>query len=337
MAILHENNIDKKLLKQFGVTYSSEAALTIARMKRGKGFSYSDTETGETVSDVETERLIALAVPPTYSNVLYANNSKAHIQAVGHDANGKKQYFYHAQWETLRDYNKFNMLEAFGQRLPAFRRKLLNDIKAENIIAVMVRVMDKTGIRIGSEEATDSNETYGLTTLLPEHISVENSHITIDYIGKGGVAIKQGFADKLIAARLKKLKKAVRDSFFIVNDLPVRPEQINAYIKEKLGENFSAKDFRTWRFNAIFIENFLRLSRQNAPTLKSVLDATAKKTGNTPSILQSSYIHPGLIELVKENDRKLLIKNPSHKVGLKQSEAAFLYYLVTSHAKGSLK
>ena len=344
MTIVHFDDIDDKLLQNFDLMHVSEDDLNIARQVKGKGFCFYTSDGTLIANESEKQRLLNIAVPPAYTNVMYAQYKNAHIQAVGHDSNKKRQYFYHEEWEILRNVTKFSSLEAFGHKLPSFRRKIARDLKSEDmpkimVIAAMFRILDQTGMRVGSAKAVKSNQTYGLTTLNAEHIDVkENGEVAISYTGKGGVEITQNLSDKNIVEVLENCTELHGQSLFKHEGGIITSTHINQTIKNHFGEQYSAKDFRTWRFSCLFLEKIIKLHKKDESKiiLKDVLEAVSQKTGNTPAVLQSSYIHPGLIDIAKNNSFKNLNINKISKAGLRKCEAVFLDYLTTKHAKESL-
>ena len=269
------------------------------------------------------------------------------MQATGHDSKNKKQYFYHEKWREIQEANKFNSLYIFGEKLPSFRRKInhhldLDAIDKETVLAAMARLLDKTGMRVGNDSATQNNQTYGLTTLQKKHVETDNSEITLDYVGKGGKEIERFLNDSKIVEIIDNCAEIPGQRLFEVLDedgkkKSLNSHDLNSFLKKLMDESFSAKDFRTWRFSCYFIEKSLSAhQKSDKTTLTSILKNVSDISGNTPSILKSSYIHPGLLEIVKDNDWDLLDKPSKVKQGLRQSEQIFLNYLQTEHAKNAL-
>ena len=347
MPILNAKNLDETLLDEFNLIYIDNSQLTIRRHKRGGEFYFKD-KAGKQISNINIiERLNAVAVPPAYKQATYSSLENGHLQAVGIDSNGNKQYFYHVAWEDLRALTKFSALQSFGEKIPAFRRKITKLIKSddqyERVIAAMFRILDKTGMRVGGESSAKTNKTYGITTLLKKHIDVHDSDIDFDYSAKGGVEISLEIHDTNVSQILEECEDIGGQRLFEYEDdkgnvHSISSQHLNRFLKSIMGDEYSVKDFRTWRFSCLFLKMLLsELKKQNPITLKSLLDKTSEKTGNTPSILQSSYVHPGLIDIAKNHQAlEHLLDKKLSKVGLRQNEAIFLNYLKSDHAKQSL-
>ncbi len=335
------------LIARYNLEYVYEEPPGIRRLKRGRGFSYVDKNNKTIKQSDLRKRLEAIAVPPTYKKVWYCPLDNGHLQATGFDSTSKKQYFYHSLWRQIQDAQKFESLYEFGQKLPSFRRKInqqinLKNIDKQTVLATMARLLDKTGMRVGNDKATKKNHTHGLTTLEKKHIDIDENEISLDYIGKGGQEIERFLNDPKISQVIDNCAEISGQRLFkIMNEKGekefLNSQDLNRFLKELMDESFSAKDFRTWRFSCYFIEKALSAKNTNSPTtLTAILDTVSEISGNTPSILKSSYIHPGLLEAVKTDDWKLLEKPKKIRAGLRQSEEIFLNYLNTKHAKDIL-
>ncbi len=341
------------ILKQLGLQFSCDSNKGYTRRKHGKGFAYYNENNKHITCENITSRLDKLAIPPSYKEIWYCKTTDGYIQATAQDSTGKKQYFYHEYWRTYRDNNKYRQLATVGNNLPSLRRKMRRDMnKCKNthdkkyILALMSRLLDKTGIRMGNTKSARENKTFGLTTLKPEHLDIVDSHLVMHYVGKGNMDICREMNDKVledfVSDDISENDKAV----FTYTDTKgnshtVHPSCLNNYLKDALGENISAKDLRTWRFSVMFLEESLRQRKllnnndsSKTVTLKSVLEKICKKTGNTPAILKESYIHPGLLNIVKEEDWDQL--DSDDKIpeinGLLKEERRFAKYLQTRHA-----
>ena len=348
MPILNVQNLDKSVLAEFDLVYVEHESLTIKRVKKGKGYSFQD-QNGKTVSDNNIlDRLQSLAIPPTYTDALCCTVENGHLQAVGIDSTGNKQYFYHASWEKLREITKFTALHDFGDKIPAFRRKISKLLNADNdrnrVLAAMFRILDETGMRVGGESSAKENKTYGITTLRKKHIDVVHGDIDFDYKAKGGVEVSLEIHDQRLADILEQCEEISGQRLFEYQDddgkkQQIRSHHMNEFLKQSMGDQYSVKDFRTWRFSCLFLKFLLKALDGDAKiTLKFLLDQTAEKTGNTPSILQSSYIHPGLIDIAKNPQTHGMFLKTDEKLkgGLRHNEAIFLNYLQSDHAKNTL-
>ncbi len=350
MPTLASADINDELLRKYDLKYVYEEKPGIRRKKRGRGFSFIDTN-GQFITDKkERKRLNSIAVPPTYEKVWYCPLPNGHLQATGYDSTSKKQYFYHNYWEQLRDIKKFSAMLHFGEILPSFRRKILEylnlfdgELDKSSVLSAMARILDRTGIRVGNNFASELHLTYGLTTLKKKHVECEEDYIHLEYKGKGGRELIKEFYAPKVANIIENCVEIQGQQLFEYADnkgniFTVDSGDLNAFIKDIMGHEFSAKDFRTWRFNSFYITELLKQLRTGKRvTLKSVLGMVAKKSGNTPSILQSSYIHPGLIQVVKEENWEAVKKHQPKKYGLRKVENHLYHYLQTKHAEEALK
>src|SRR5579863_641498 len=240
-----------------GLRYVADTEPGIRRKRRGKGFCYLDPE-GKVISDDTIRARIArLAIPPAYTDVWICQSERGHLQATGRDARGRKQYRYHAKWRSVRDRDKFGRVVDFAERLPALRRRLRRDLKAEGlgrdkVLAVVVSVMAQTLIRIGNLKYADSNRSYGLTTLKKRHVEfLRNGHAVFRFRGKGGVVNEVALDDSRLARLLRHCRELPGQTLFQYTDSdgtkqPVDSGLVNDYLRDAMGEEFTAKDFRTW-------------------------------------------------------------------------------------------
>jgi DNA topoisomerase-1 len=333
---------------RFNLKYVYEEPPGIRRIRRGRGFSFINPDDAVIREPRARQRLLDIAVPPTYENVWYCPLDNGHLQATGYDSQDKKQYFYHERWRQIQEAKKFDMLADFGPKLPAFRRKITRAIDPdslcrESVLAAMARLLDRTGIRIGNDLATQKNKTYGLTTLGKKQVETHGDTVELDFIGKGGQEIDLTFYEPKVAEMIDHCAEIPGQRLFqYLDEKEERHElhshDLNNYIKEMIGEDFSAKVFRTWRFSCLFIEKALAAHEKNEkPTMKSILEEVAELSGNTPAILQSSYIHPGLLKAVKNGEWSHLDVPPKNIAGLRKAEIIFLNYLNTKHAAKALE
>ncbi len=337
----HAKRITEKHLHKSGLIYVEEDPPGIRRRKCGRGYSFLD-ENGKCIKDKDVrDRLLKVAVPPSYTDVWYCPKDNGHLQATGIDGNNKKQYFYHLKWEELRDAVKFNMMPLFGDNLPRFRRRILrqlNDPSSDHdyVLAAMARILDRTGMRVGNEKATKTNNTYGLTTLKEKHVAADDAHIDIDYTGKGRVDIHTELADSKLVDVIDYCSQLPGQKLFKYKDeagnvLGIDSQEFNHFLKEMIGEDFTAKDFRTWRFSIFFLDQVLSCIDRGEPfVLKNLLENVSDKSGNTPSVLQQSYIHPTLVEHAKNDDLELFNKDFEKINGLLKTESHFIDILSRS-------
>jgi len=295
--------------------YVGDAMPGIRRQKKGAGFSY--LQDGRPVKDKDTlQRIRKLAIPPAWTRVWICAQENGHIQATGYDVRGRKQYKYHAQWSTIRNQTKFHRLYEFGKTLPALRQRIEGDICAssltkEKVLATVVSLMERTFIRVGNNEYEKLYGSYGLTTLKDGHVNITGATLKFSFKGKKGIYHTVTLKSK----RLARIVKACRDIpgkelFQYINDEGVRctidSGMINNYIKEASGNDFSAKDFRTWAGTLSMLNSFKSLGEALTPaeTKKNVLqalDEVSAKLGNTRAICRKYYVHPRIIALYEEN------------------------------------
>jgi DNA topoisomerase I len=286
----------------------------IRRRRHGRGFSYVDAD-GNRIDDPEVLRRIAeLAIPPAWEDVWICPYPNGHLQATGTDAAGRKQYRYHDVWRLRRDREKFDDMVRFARALPALRRRVeqdLDDCAALDrrcVLAAAVRLLEVGFFRIGSEEYASDNDSYGLATLRKEHVKIEDGVMVFDFPAKSGQRRRQGIMDEQltpIVARLKRRRGGGPELLACKergrwHDL--RSEDINAYVKEATGGDFSAKDFRTWTATTLAAVALAvsgesagsRTARRRA--VKRAIEEVAGYLGNTPAVCRASYIDPRVLD-----------------------------------------
>jgi DNA topoisomerase-1 len=295
--------------------YVSDQDPGIRRKPARGGFSYRDAD-GAPVRDARTlDRVRKLAIPPAWTEVWISPSPRGHIQATGRDQRGRKQYRYHDRWREVRDGHKYDRLVAFGRALPRLRARVDEDLARrglplEKVLAAVVQVMELTLIRVGNEEYARANGSFGLTTLRDKHARISGSGAVFEFRGKSGKAHRTGFNDR----RLARVVKACQDLpgqrlFQYIDDdgerRAVESADVNAYLREAMGEDFSAKDFRTWAAT-VQAGRALALSPQYASeaearrNINTCVKAVAGLLGNTAAVCRSAYIHPLVIEAYAE-------------------------------------
>ncbi|WP_379654197.1 DNA topoisomerase IB [Pseudoxanthomonas sp. UC19_8] len=295
--------------KLAGLVYVSDAEPGYSRRRAGKGFGYRDPE-GRAVRDALTlTRIRALAIPPAYTEVWICLQERGHLQATGRDARRRKQYRYHPDWMQVTGEGKFDRIVQFGATLPRLRRRLRQDLKRpgfprEKVLAIVVAVMAETLVRIGNATYARENRSFGLTTLRNRHVAFARDRVRLKFRGKGGLEHDIGIDD----ARLVKLIRAVQhlpgQALFQYQDddgtlQPVDSGQVNAYLHEVMGEDFTAKDFRTWG-GTLAAFKLLAATPLPEPPSKAALNRAkngvikevARALGNTPAVCRKAYIDP---------------------------------------------
>jgi DNA topoisomerase I len=286
----------------------------IVRRRRGRGFSYVDWD-GEPIDDPDTlERIRNLAIPPAWKDVWICPYPNGHIHATGIDAAGRKQYRYHDQWRVRRDADKFESMVRFAKVLPEMREHVERDLQLdgmprERALACALRLLDRGSFRIGSEDYAEDNGTYGLATMRKEHVTVKNDVVAFDYEAKGSLRRRQRVIDADAAAVVKAMlrRRGGGDELLAYREgrrwRDVRSQDINAYLKEASGGDFSAKDFRTWNATVLSsialavsspIAGQSKTARKRA--VKRAIDEVARHLGNTPAVCRASYIDPRVFD-----------------------------------------
>lgn len=297
-----------------GLVYVADDAPGITRRRAGRAFVYLDAKRRRVRETRVLERIRALAIPPAYSNVWICPDPRGHLQATGRDARGRKQYRYHAKWRATRDAGKFDRLIRFGERLPHLRRILRRDLALPGlpeakVLAVIVSLLANTGVRIGNEEYARSNGSYGLTTLRDRHVTfLREGRAALRFRGKSGQAQEARVDDARLVRILRRCQQLPGQILFqYVDDegarKPVDSGMVNQYLRDAMGEEFTAKDFRTWGGTistiALLSQTPLPESRGERPfktAIVEVVKAVAERLGNTPAVCRSSYIDPRVFE-----------------------------------------
>lgn len=295
-----------------GLTYANDLDPGIRRTQAGHGFSYR-TDDGKAVTGEPTlDRIRKLAIPPAWTDVWIAPTARGHNQATGRDARGRKQYRYHERWRQVRDGGKFDRLIGFGRALPKLRARVEHDLSRhglprEKVLAAVIRVMEMTLIRVGNEEYAKSNKSFGLTTLRNRHAKVGVEKAVFEFRGKSGKMHATGFRDRRLARVVKACQDLPGQRLFQYLDddgqrHAVESADVNAYLREALGDDFSAKDFRTWAGTVAAARALATLpayadgegdAKRN---LNTCVKAVAGVLGNTPAVCRGAYIHPAVLE-----------------------------------------
>jgi DNA topoisomerase IB len=285
----------------------------ITRRRRGRGFEYIEVDGTRVSSEEVIARIRELAIPPAWAEVWICRHPNGHLQATGIDAAGRKQYLYHPRWRERRDQQKFDKMLDFARTLPRLRRIIRKDLAGEElgrrqILAVALRLLDRGFFRIGSEDYVEQNDSYGLATILKSHVSIKPGAVRFDYVAKSGQRRKQEIDDSDVLRIVPKLKRrrgggeellAYREGRKWVD---LTSSDINEYVKEATGGDFSAKDFRTWNgtmLAAVALSMDARANGSGRPTKRAVTEAVRKVAGflgNTPAVARSSYIDPRVFD-----------------------------------------
>ena len=321
--------------------HSSDSEPGYTRRRQGHYWQYFD-ENGERLTDRdEIERLNAIALPPAYENAWFCKDSNGHLQATGIDARGRKQYRYHASFRARRDKKKYTGTLEFGAALPKLRRKVEADLKKpplsrDAVLAAVVRLLDTEFLRVGNEQYARENKSFGATTLRSRHIRRQGGKLMMRFRGKHGVVHEVPLSD----ARLKRVVGKCNDLpgqhlFQYVDEdgeaCAVTSAEVNDYVREATGGDFTAKNFRTWGASVIAFDTMLTAAEQERAkiSLKTVLEPVAEALGNTPAISRKSYVHPKLIEVARDKPRDPLggLERPRGRKYLSSAEVGLLDFL----------
>jgi DNA topoisomerase-1 len=293
------------------IKYVDDSRPGITRKRRGRFWQYFGPD-GQRITDrEEIERLNAVGMPPAYERCWFCPDPQGHMQAIGFDAKGRKQYRYHPGFREQQENLKYERLARFGRCLPLLRKKVEADLQGkatdkDTVLAAVVRLIDETRMRIGNEEYAKENKSFGATTLRNRHAKVTRGKLQISYVGKHGVKRTVTITDRNLTRIAKKTQDLPGQHLFEYvqegGDIcPVTSGDVNAYIKDAMGDDFTAKDFRTWGASVIAFEEMAkRLGETGKVRLKSVMEPVAEALGNTPAISRKSYVHPALIEAAKD-------------------------------------
>jgi DNA topoisomerase-1 len=298
------------------------------RRRAGRGFAYYDHSGRKVADTAEIERIRALVIPPAWTDVWICPQPNGHIQALGTDARGRRQYRYHDGWRVRRDQEKFDRMCEFARALPRLRKACgahLDEegMTKERVLAAAGRLLDLGFFRIGTEEYAEDNETYGLATMLKEHVSVDGDLITFDYPAKGGKQRLQSVADPAVVAVIAALKRRRGGGQELLayrqgnRWCDVKSADINAFVKEHMGSDFTAKDFRTWNATVLCAVALAVSVQATSPTarkraVRRAIEEAAHYLGNTPAVCRSSYVDPRVVDRYLAEDT---ISAALHKLG----------------------
>lgn len=328
-----------------GLKYVAEGSTPcFRRRQRGKNFAYYDHK-GTIVKDEKViERINSLVIPPAWDNVWICASKNGHIQATGRDVKGRKQYIYHPEWESIRNQTKFSRILKFGNTLPSIRQKVEEDLRLkklsrDKVLALIVKLLDDTNIRVGNEEYEKANKSYGLTTLKNKHLDVSEGKPKLIFKGKSGKEWLVTIEDRRIAKIIRQIQELPGQQLFQYYDeennvQTADSSSVNEYIKSISSDDFSAKDFRTWSGT---VAAAIEFANQTPPSsekeakrmISKVVKHVAHELSNTPAISRKYYIHPEIINLYTEGRIKDEFNKYKEKPieGLTSEETAVLLML----------
>jgi len=266
---------------------------------------------GTGIAARDRARIRALAIPPAWTDVWISPDPRGHLQATGRDARGRKQYRYHARWRAVRDEDKYGRLAEFGRALPAIRRRIGRDLgraglPREKVLAAVVKLLETTFIRVGNAEYARDNHSYGLTTMRDAHVRVSGSTVRFIFRGKSGIRHELELDDRRLARIVKRCRDLPGQELFQYLDergrvVDVGSEDVNAYLKDITGTDFTSKDFRTWA-GTVLAATLLRVAEPSTSAAAGkravvrAIDEVARRLGNTRAVCRKCYIHPAVVE-----------------------------------------
>jgi DNA topoisomerase-1 len=296
--------------KAADLRYVSDQVVGISRRKNGAGFVYYDAQ-GQRLKDSEAwARIEALVIPPAWSNVWICPDAAGHIQATGRDERGRKQYIYHQRWEELRNAVKFDRMLTFAEALPQLRRQITSDLQTRTlsrpkVAAIALSLLDKTRMRIGNPEYRRQNESYGLTTLQDQHVAISGPQITFMFRGKHGREHTLLLEDKRLARLIRQCQELPGQELLQYRDeegiwRPLRSNEVNEYLRSVTGQDFTAKDFRTWggtvaAATALYQMGASPSEKEQKGCLKAAIKQAAQELGNTTTVCRKYYVHPRIL------------------------------------------
>ncbi len=333
--------------KAAGLRYVSDEGPGIRRVERGKSFAYVGVD-GKIIEDEdELRRIKSLAVPPAYTDIWICPIANGHLQATGRDARGRKQYRYHKRWREVRDENKYGRMMAFARALPKIRKRIeadlgLPELPREKVLATIVQLLETTAIRIGNDEYAKENNSFGLTTLRNKHAHVKGATIRFSFRGKSGVRHAIDLHDRRLARIVRQCQELPGQQLFEYIDdegqtRTIDSSDVNDYIREVSGDEFSAKDFRTWVGTVTCAMLLAQAEAAEAQTerksrVTAVIKDVAQRLGNTPAVCRKCYVHPDVLEAYMESGTLDFNRKARHTQGL-LAEELFVLALLEERAK----
>src|SRR5436309_9404807 len=300
-----------EVAEEAGLRYVVDEQPGYTRKRKGDDFEYFDTEGKRIRDETRLLRLKRLAIPPAYTDVWICPSPNGHLQATGRDARGRKQYRYHERWREVRDENKYDRMVVFGKALPKIRRRVDRDLKRrglprEKVLATVVQLLERTFIRIGNEEYAKENKSSGLTTMRNHHVDATATKLKFSFRGKSGKQHEVDVTDRRLAKIIRQLQDLPgQEVFQYLNDRDERRKvtsgDVNEYLREITGEDFTAKDFRTWAGTvlaamALNAQEAFKTKKQARSNVRTAIAAVAEILGNTVASCRKCYVHPAVLE-----------------------------------------
>lgn len=341
--------------KEAGLRYVTDTQPGIRRIRCGKGFRYENAD-GTPVRDKETlGRIKSLVIPPAWKDVWICASPKGHLQATGRDAKGRKQSRYHPRWREVRDETKYERMLAFGAALPAIRAQVERDLALpglprRKVLATLVRLMETTYIRVGNEEYARENHSYGLTTMRNKHVNVDGSTVTFKFQGKSGKKHSIDLTDRRLANIIKRCQDIPGYELFQYEDSEghhsIDSADVNEYLHEVSGQDFTAKDFRTWAGTVLACSALRELvsfesETQAKKNVVQAIDVVAERLGNTRAVCRKCYIHPAVLDsymggvMAALIEKEIEAEKREDRTALRAEEAVLIRLLEQASARAN--
>jgi DNA topoisomerase-1 len=318
--------------------HSSDSEPGYSRKRMGRYWAYFDGE--KRITDRATiDRLNSVALPPAYKHAWFCKDPDGHLQATGIDDRGRKQYRYHPDFRAQAEASKFAGLAEFGKNLPKIRRKVDKDLakrtlSRDKVVAAVIRLLDEEYLRVGNQAYAKENKSFGATTLLSRQVQDDGRKVKMRFKGKSGVMHEVSITDRTLRRVVRQLQELPGQQLFQYvngdgNPHPVNSSEVNDYIREATGCDFTAKHFRTWGATVLAFEQMLHKADNARISVNTMIEPVAEALGNTVAMSRKAYVHPALIEAVKENPRDPLkgLERPRSRKWLSSCEVALIPFL----------
>ena len=332
------------IAEEAGLRYVSDDQPGLTRHRHGRGFTYRHPD-GSTVTDPKLRRRVQeLVIPPAWTDVWISRSPNGHILATGRDERGRKQYLYHPAWREQRDAHKFDQLRDFGLALPRLRstieQNLEDDFSRTKVLSLVIRLLDETLIRIGNAEYAETNHSYGLTTLSPDHVLLDDTAVVFDFVGKSGLAHELRLADADLADLVRQCHELGGHELFCYKTgrgpespvASVTSSDVNQFLQQHLGDGVTAKTFRTWGASKVMVAALVisPIPGSDTEAEKEVLasyDVVAAALGNTRAVTRASYVHPVVPEAFRSGELHEAWKHSRTTSTMDRAERALLRLL----------
>jgi DNA topoisomerase-1 len=319
--------------------HSSDSEPGISRKRIGRSWAYFDPQGDRITRRAEIDRLNAIGLPPAYTGAWFCTDPNGHLQATGIDVRGRKQYRYHPDFRANQEKAKFDGLLEFGKTLPSIRRRVDKDLRRrslskEKVLAGVVRLLDDDFLRIGNREYAKQNKSFGATTLLGRQVQDDGRKVRMRFKGKSGVEHEVTITDRTLRRLVRQLHELPGQALFQYingdgNPHPINSGEVNDYIRIASGSEFTAKHFRTWGASVLAFEQLLDREEARRISVETMIGPVAEALGNTVAISRKAYVHPALIEAVKDRPRDPLngMKRPRARKWLSECEVGLIEFL----------